>query len=97
MNCKNFQQLFLLVVKMQTLAIFFVERLNLISGPAASGASGLRTVWKICFLTRRQKTEQVREDIIGKSTFSFGHCPKRGGGLPMPEFFGPFFTKLKSL
>ena len=23
-----------------------------------------------------------REDIIRKSTFSFGHCPKRGGGLP---------------
>ena len=25
-----------------------------------------------------------------KKTFTFGHCPnKGGGGLPMPEFFGP--------
>ena len=26
-----------------------------------------------------------------KKTFSFGHCPNKGGGLPMPEFFGPLF------
>ena len=24
-----------------------------------------------------------------KKRFSFGHCPNKGGGLPMPEFFGP--------
>ena len=36
----------------------------------------------------------LREDIKSENTFSFGHCPKRGvGGLPMPGFFGPFFTK----
>ena len=23
--------------------------------------------------------------------FSFGHCPKRGGGRPLPEFFDPVF------
>ena len=29
---------------------------------------------------------------IEKKTFSFGHCPNDGGGgLPMPEFFGPLF------
>ena len=28
---------------------------------------------------------------IEKKTFSFGHCPNKGGGLPMPEFFGPLF------
>ena len=34
----------------------------------------------------------IREDINGKKTFSFGNCPNEGGwGLPMPEFFGPFF------
>ena len=33
----------------------------------------------------------VREDINRKKTFSFGHCPNKGGGLPMPEFFGPLF------
>ena len=33
----------------------------------------------------------VREDINRKKMFSFGHCPNEGaGGLPMPEFFGPF-------
>ena len=38
-----------------------------------------------------------------KKTFSFGHCPNYGGGgLPMPEFFGPLFrvaflVKKKSL
>ena len=34
----------------------------------------------------------LREDIRRKKTFSFGHCPNDGGGgLPMPEFFGPLF------
>ena len=34
----------------------------------------------------------VREGVNGKKTFSFGHCPNDGGGgLPMPEFFGPLF------
>ena len=37
------------------------------------------------------KIYHIREDINGKKTFSFGHCPNDGGGLPMPEFFGPFF------
>ena len=38
------------------------------------------------------KMIDVREDICSKKTFSFGHCPNvGGGGLPMPEFFGPFF------
>ena len=33
----------------------------------------------------------VREDIIEKSTFSFGHCPKRGGGVyPCPNFLALF-------
>ena len=33
----------------------------------------------------------IREDLNEKKTFSLGHCPKEGGGgLPMPEFFGPF-------
>ena len=37
-------------------------------------------------------SQNVREDINGKKTFSFGHCPNDGeGGLPMPEFFGPLF------
>ena len=53
-------------------------------------------IWNFQWLTD-WLTHSLREDLIRKSTFSFGHCPKRGGGLPMPEFFGPFFTKLKSL
>ena len=32
----------------------------------------------------------IREGLNGKKTFSFGHCLNEGGGLPMPEFFGPF-------
>ena len=46
----------------------------------------------------------IREDINGKKTFSFGHCPNegRGGGLPRPKFFGPlsksaFLVNKKSL
>ena len=41
----------------------------------------------------RNETEgsvEIREDLIRKSTFSFGHCPNKGG-LPMPKFVGPFF------
>ena len=26
-----------------------------------------------------------------KKMFSFGHCPKRGGGRPLPKFFDPVF------
>ena len=34
----------------------------------------------------------LREDLNWKKTFSLGHCPNNGGGgLPMPEFFGPLF------
>ena len=37
---------------------------------------------------------QLREGLNGNKTFSFGHCPNEGGGgLPMPEFFGPLFEK----
>ena len=39
-----------------------------------------------------RERETLREDINEeKKTFSFGHCPNKGvgGGLPMPEFFGP--------
>ena len=45
----------------------------------------------------------IREDINEKKTFSFGHCPNNGGGgLTMPEFFGPlsisaFLVNKKSL
>ena len=40
---------------------------------------------------------EVREDIGRKKTFSFGHCPNEGGGgLPMPEFFGPLFLPSNS-
>ena len=39
----------------------------------------------------------LREDLISKSTFSFGHCPKRGGGFTHARIFWSFFTKLKSL
>ena len=35
---------------------------------------------------------ELREGLNEKKTFSFGHCPNKGGrGLPMPEFFGPLF------
>ena len=34
--------------------------------------------------------KSLREDINGKKTFSFGHCPNEGGGLPMPEFLALF-------
>ena len=33
----------------------------------------------------------LKEGLNGKKkTFSLGHCPNEGGGLPMAEFFGPF-------
>ena len=44
----------------------------------------------------------LREEVNEKKTFSFGHCPNDGGGLPLPEFFGPlsrsaFLVNKKSL
>ena len=39
-----------------------------------------------CLETFRQL---LREGLNEKKTFSFGHCPNDGGGLPMPECFGP--------
>ena len=36
------------------------------------------------------KVSHLGKTSIEKKTFSFGHCPNYGGGgLPMPEFFGP--------
>ena len=40
--------------------------------------------------TKGLQTLLLREDINRKKTFSFGHCPNEGGGLPLPDFFGPF-------
>ena len=40
----------------------------------------------------RRDLRELREEVNRKKTFSFGHCPNDGGGgLPMPEFFGPLF------
>ena len=33
----------------------------------------------------------VREALLEKKMFSFGHCPKRGGGDPCPNFLTLFF------
>ena len=35
----------------------------------------------------------LREDINRKKSFLSGIARMRGGGLPIPEFFGPFFKK----
>ena len=41
--------------------------------------------------------EDIWEDINRRKAFSFGHCPnERGGGLPMPGFFGPLFLPSNS-
>ena len=37
----------------------------------------------------------VREGVNGKKTFSFGHCPNKGGGVyPCPNFLAPFFYQV---
>ena len=41
------------------------------------------------------KKRYFREDIIEKNTFSFGHCPKRGGGFTHARIFWPFFHQEK--
>ena len=41
--------------------------------------------------TQQQWWLTVREDINGKKRFLSGIARMRGGGLPMPEFLGPFF------
>ena len=45
--------------------------------------------------TKKQKncydsSANLGKTSMKKKTFSFRHCPNEGGGLPMPEFFGPF-------
>ena len=55
-------------------------------------AYGLSLAKKLIAASWR-RSKAIREDIKSENTFSFGHCPKRGVGLPMPEFFGTFFTK----
>ena len=39
---------------------------------------------------------QFREDINRKKPFLSGIARKRGGGIPMPGFFGPFFLPSNS-
>ena len=33
----------------------------------------------------------IRDGLLQKKMFSFGHCPKKGGGDPCPNFFYSFF------
>ena len=41
----------------------------------------------------RQDSSTLGKASIEKKMFSFGHCPNDGGGgLPMPEFFGPLIN-----
>ena len=55
-----------------------------------------KIVWEICLLcswtnsTFCWRMGRVREDINGKKRFLLGIARMREGGLPMPEFFGPF-------
>ena len=37
----------------------------------------------------QRRMDDIREDLIRKSTFSFGHCPKRGV-YPCPNFLALF-------
>ena len=39
----------------------------------------------------------LREDLPKRRTFTFGYCPNQEGGRPLPESFGPLFTKYQSL
>ena len=39
--------------------------------------------------------DSLREEIINKNMFSFGHCPKRGGGFTHARIFWPFFHQVK--
>ena len=44
------------------------------------------------FTSVKKILSHLGKTSMKKKTFSFGHCPNEGGGgLPMPEFFGPLF------
>ena len=52
----------------------------------------LQTLRPLCHLYCQKSGNLLREGVNGKKTSSFGHCPNDGGGgLSMPEFFGPLF------
>ena len=58
---------------------------------ANSGSTDITTKIEAFFMPPKN-CDTIREDLNWKKTFSFGHCPNNGGGgLPMPEFFGPLF------
>ena len=51
--------------------------------------------WRPLF--KNSRTLDIRDDLPKKRMFTFGHCPNQGGGKPLPESFGSFFTKYLSL
>ena len=42
-------------------------------------------------LSQDEWLKRLRDESKTKKMFQFGHCPNWGGGLPLPEFFAPFF------
>ena len=48
-------------------------------------------------LASSRKTFYLRDDLIRKKRLNSGIARKWGGGLPMPEFFGPFFHQVISI
>ena len=47
--------------------------------------------------TSRFSSQQLREGVNGKKTFSFGHCPNHLNPPPSPQFgqLGPLFSEVK--
>ena len=50
-----------------------------------------RMLWRLCV-----SGHSLREDVNRKKRFLSGIARMRGGGLPMPEFFGPLFLPSNS-
>ena len=47
-------------------------------------------IWRFCVIINHESAESIREHLTGrKKTFSFGHCPKRGGN-PSPNLLALF-------
>ena len=64
----------------------------MISKNVAKGTAdpGVHYFDRFCIFCIHPIFYKVREDINEKKLFLSGIARMRGGGLPMPEFFGPF-------
>ena len=69
----------------------FKTKLSMLMLASLSDVSKRTSICSVIYIPYLYMFIYIREALLKKKMFSFGHCPKRGGGRALPKFFDPFF------